>query len=429
MQKIQNKFDSALRHHKAGRLQKAKLLYREALKIDPNYCDAIHMLGMLSHQMGDNVSAVRLLNTALTKSKGGAELYTNLGNALQASGQLADAISSFKKALEINPDFILAQNNLGNALSLAGNNEEAINCLKKTIQQNPDHAPAYYNLGNALYSRGEQESAIKNFRKALAIDPGFSDANNNLASLLSDTGHEEEAKELFERALQFDKKNAMAKHMLAAYNGITTSIAPADYVKGLFDGAANIFDKQLVEKLEYKAPELLYNSVNSLTDHHNKDLDVMDLGCGTGLCAPHFHTMAKTLKGIDLSPMMLQKAEALKLYDELIIGDITDVLKNLKEKYDLILSADVFIYLGELNKVFRAISRSLKPGGLLAFSLEAEESADDYKLHTTGRYTHSRDYINRLAKENELKELYFEEATLRKDKKAPVKGYIVIFGA
>ena len=426
--KLQNKLEHAIRHHSAGRLQKARQLYHKVLKINSGHNDALHMLGLLTHQLGDNDAAIRLLNKALQQGPESAELLTNLGNALQASGKNEEAITSFKSALKINPDFILAHNNLGNALNLAGNKEAAIASFNTAIGLNPNAALAYYNLGNLFYSKGEQENAIAHFRKALAIEPEFADANNNLASLLATTGNIEEAIELFKNALKLNINNAMAQHMLDALEGNTSTHPSPDYVISLFDSAANDFDKQLVGKLDYKAPELIYQAVGKLSDLHDNSLDIMDIGCGTGLCAPLFHASAKNLKGIDLSQKMLAKAKALNLYDELITGDITAQLSRSNDSYDLILSADVFIYVGDLKSIFKASVQALKPNSLFAFSLEAEEGGADFRLCNTGRYAHSMNYIRKLAKENFLEEKYFTEETLRMDKDEPIKGYIVVLG-
>lgn len=426
--KLHKKFDHAIRHHTAGRLQKARQLYNEVLKLDAGHNDALHMLGLLAHQQGNNDVAIKLLTTALKQGPESAEIYTNLGNALQANGQVEEAITSFKKALKINPDFILAHNNLGNALNLNGNKEEAIASFNTAIALNPNVALTYYNLGNLFYSKGEQENAIAYFRKALAIEPEFADAINNLASLLAATGNIDEAIELFKSALRLNKNNAMARHMLNALQGNTSTHPSPEYVIDLFDNAANEFNKQLVNKLNYKAPKLIYRAVEEISGLSDNTLDIMDLGCGTGLCAPLFHSSARTLKGIDLSQKMLDKAKALNLYNELIKGDITTQLRKLNDKYDLIISADVFIYVGDLKSIFKVIAQALKPDALFVFSLEAEESELDFRLCSTGRYAHTMSYIRKLAKENALEQRYVTEVTLRMDKNEPVKGYIVVLG-
>ena len=154
----------------------------------------------------------------------------------------------------------------------------------------------------------------------------------------------------------------------------------------------------------------------------------MDLGCGTGLCGPLFRGMARTMVGVDLSPGMLTMASQRKLYDRLVTGDITKELRKYEDTYDLILAADVFIYVGGLDQVFQAISTALKPGGLFALSIEAEVESDDFVLKPTGRYTHSIGYTGRLAEVAGLREVSLDESVLRMDKAQPIDGYIVVLG-
>lgn len=427
--KLQNKFGHAIRHHSAGRLQKARQLYRDILKLDSAHNDSLHMLGLLTHQQGDNETAIKLLTTALKQGADSPEIHTNLGNALQASGKIEEAILAYKTALELNPDFILAHNNLGNALNMAGFEDEAISSFNTAISLDPNSALTFHNLGNLFYSKGENDRAISYFRQALTIEPEFADAINNLANLLAASGNTAEAIALFKRALKLNRNNSVAQHMLDALEGNTTSSPSPDYVINLFDNAANEFDKRLTGELEYKAPQLLHKAISRISDVKSNTLDIMDLGCGTGLCAPLFSGYAKTLNGIDLSQKMLDKARKLDLYDELISGDITKILNQSKHRYDLILSADVFIYVGDLKNIFKATAKALKPGALFALSLEAENSDVDFRLRTSGRYAHSIGYIKKLAKENDLTESYLEEATIRMDKNKPIKGYIVVLGA
>jgi predicted TPR repeat methyltransferase len=101
------------------------------------------------------------------------------------------------------------------------------------------------------------------------------------------------------------------------------------------------------------------------------------------------------------------------------------VIEN-KTEYDLVLAADVFIYVGALEKLFAAIANTLKPGGLFAFSIEAEEEGDDFVLRSTGRYAHSIGYIRRLAEGSGLREVRLEESVLRMDKGQSINGYIVV---
>ena len=422
------KFDFALQHHRAGRLSKARQAYRKILKLAPQHADALHMLGLLEHQSGDNATAIKLLNRAVAEGPASAELYTNLGSALQAGGNITESIAAFRQAIGINPGFALAHNNLGNALHAAGDIDAGLDAFRQAISIAPDFALAYYNLGDLLHAQGRQDEAIAAMKRALALEPGFIDACNSLATLHMEQGATAEARTLFGRVLQLDNKNTSAQHMLAALEGQTTQTAPVGYVVGLFDGCAGYFDRHLVDELEYKVPQDLHRAVSGLVDCNPQKLDVMDLGCGTGLCGPLFRGMARTMVGVDLSPGMLAVADERKLYDQLVTGDITKELRQHEAACDLILAADVFIYVGGLDQVFKAIGAALKPGGLLAFSIEAEEQGDDFVLRPTGRYAHSMAYIGRLAEAFGLREMRLEKSVLRMDKRQPIDGYIVVLG-
>jgi predicted TPR repeat methyltransferase len=427
---IQHRLDVALKHHRSGRLQKAKALYRKILKVDPRNADAFHMLGLLLHQQNDHEAAIRLFSRAIEYGPESTEVYTNLGSALQSCNRIDEAIAAFRQAIKINPDYALAHNNLGNALREAGEKSGAIASFRHAIRLNPNYALAHYNLGNALYAEGELDKAIASFRNALAVEPDNKSVVHNLAMALMETGKTDEAIIQFKHILQLDSSNLQAKTLLAALQGEAAADAHAhrENVEKYFDDFAETFDQHLVEKLEYKTPEIINLSVRSVIGPEHEGLDVLDIGCGTGLCGPLFRDLARTLTGIDLSEKMLAKARQRDVYDELAPGDIISFLSPARDAYDLIIAVDVFVYIVDLGPIFMASAQALRPGGLFAFSLEAEEEGAAYVLRPSGRYAHSMSYIRRLMDDAGLQELSVEKCVLRKDMNQPVNGYICVFG-
>lgn len=422
---LAHRFELALHEHQRGKFQKARKLYEKILSASPQHKDALHMLGLLEHQSGNHPAATELFNRALGAGASGAELYTNLGSALQAQGRLDDAVAACRQAIALNPGFALAYNNLGNALRANRAIDSALAAFRQAIHVAPAFALAYYNLGDLLHAQGRHDEAIPLMRQALSLDPGFSPACNSLATILMEQGKTKEAQVQFERVLQLDNNNSSARHMLAALKGQTTKTAPAGYVTGLFDGCAEYFEHHLVDELGYRAPQDLYAAVSRLTGSDPEKLDVMDLGCGTGLCGPLFRGMAETLTGVDLSQGMLAKAAQREVYDRLIEADIVDELRRHEQAYDLVISADVFIYVGALDAVFGAVARALRPGGLFAFSIEVEEG-NGYSLRPSGRYAQSRGYIRQLAENSGLRKVSTDACVLRMDKGQPIDGRIVV---
>src|SRR5262249_8995897 len=111
-----------------------------------------------------------------------------------------------------------------------------------------------------------------------------------------------------------------------------------------------------------------------------RTLDVLDLGCGTGLCGAQFRPWARTLMGVDQSAGMLARARARGIYDELTESDLASALRKYADRFDLIVASDVLLLVGDLAPVFDAVARALHPGGRFAFTVDIAEGDFDYRL-------------------------------------------------
>ena len=99
---IQQAIDLAVQHHTAGRLpHQAETIYQQILQTNPDQPVALHLLGVIAHQVGKNDTAVDLIARALALNPDLAEAHSNLGLALQDLGKSEDAIASYRKALAI----------------------------------------------------------------------------------------------------------------------------------------------------------------------------------------------------------------------------------------------------------------------------------------------------------------------------------------
>ncbi|HEX8915501.1 MAG TPA: methyltransferase, partial [Humisphaera sp.] len=216
-----------------------------------------------------------------------------------------------------------------------------------------------------------------------------------------------------------------------ALAGLTNLPAPARPaaagVASLFDRYADDFDKHLRESLDYRAPELVVAAATAaLPAGQGPTLDVLDLGCGTGLCAPLLRPIARSLLGVDLSPAMVAKARGRNLYDRVDVGDLVDVLARHPASFDLLVAADVFVYLGDLAPTFEAAAAALRPGGLLAFTVEAG-TGDRYQMdRRSRRYQHAEPYLRHLAAIFGLGVRSLEPGTLRTDAGRPVAGLVAV---
>ena len=203
---------------------------------------------------------------------------------------------------------------------------------------------------------------------------------------------------------------------------------PPDYIVSLYAGFAERFDKLLVEKLNYTTPTKLRNLVDSANLNGNdKWMMGADLGCGTGLSGQAFRDCVENLVGVDLSPAMIEKARARGCYDALSTGDVVSILGE-ADKFDLIFSCDVFVYLGDLTDVFVATKHALKKKGILAFSTEwmDAKSTQPFRLQANARFAHQQSYIESLASKYEYRIVKSQKCPLRKNAGADVEGLLFV---
>ena len=144
----------AVDHHRAGRLKLAEGLYREVLQAEPNNPDALHLFGVLAHQVGYHVEAAELIGRALLARPGAAEFHNNLGNALWGQERIAEAEASYRQALALRPGYVEAEYNLGNALAAQGRLSEAEASCRRALGLRPDYVEVHNTLGNALWGQG-----------------------------------------------------------------------------------------------------------------------------------------------------------------------------------------------------------------------------------------------------------------------------------
>jgi predicted TPR repeat methyltransferase len=170
-------------------------------------------------------------------------------------------------------------------------------------------------------------------------------------------------------------------------------------------------------------PEHLFETVVAVAP--GRKFDILDLGCGTGLCGVLFRPLAGKMTGVDLSPAMIAKAEARGIYERLHTGDLVAAMRDCGDSFDLILAGDTFVYVGDLGAVFDAAAEALRPGGLFVFSLERHEG-EGFVLHSKVRFAHSLAYIRGLSRVHRLTEIEAREITLRKSGPDEVAGWVVV---
>lgn len=286
-----------------------------------------------------------------------------------------------------------------------------------------------YDFGRDLQLRGDLEAAADLMAQAAELEPGFASAWFALGDLREQLGQREDAIVAFARAREADPEDrhgaAMRLMRLGAEN---ISAMPPGYVRALFDQYAPRFDKTLVQDLDYRGPQVLRAAVlaaceaEKLPAHFNR---AIDLGCGTGLAAREFASLVDEFIGVDLSPGMIERAQATRLYARL---DVTDMLQGLRGETDdsaaLIIAADAFVYVPDLRDLLRESARVLIPQGLLAFTVETH-SGDGVVLGRGLRYAHSADYLHDAIADAGLKLRAMAPVSTRTEAGHAVPGLVV----
>jgi predicted TPR repeat methyltransferase len=385
-------------------------------------------LGNALVQLGQFAEAERYARMAVEKAPQSAESWQTLGEAAASQSRTDEAIECFRRAIAIKPDFALAHYTLGMTLAHLERFDEALSSVREAIRLRPDYPEALSTLGTILIGKRQLDEAIETLRKSIRLRPEHLDTHIELARAFELARRFPDAAQEFKEILRLSPDNPSVKFHIAALSGENAPAAPPPgLMTTLFDRHADSFDEHLLENLQYRVPALLQEAV--VAAGGRRDLDVLDLGCGTGLCGVLFRPMARKLIGVDLSPAMLAKARERNIYDGLEVAEVTAALRGAPSRFDLLVAGDVLCYIGDLSAVFDAASMSLRPGGLFAFSVETH-SGTGWLLRPTRRYAHATGYVRQAANAAGFECVSLSEtAALRKEAGNDVPGLIVVLRA
>jgi predicted TPR repeat methyltransferase len=288
-----------------------------------------------------------------------------------------------------------------------------------------------YEYARAAFDERDFEAAADLARQVLELAPDFAAAHAMLGRSLAELGAGEEAVDALRQALALEPEDALGVRLdLARLGALPLDEAMTEaYVRALFDDYAPKFDRHLTRSLAYRGPDLIADALRRACSKRLRDFRfglALDLGCGTGLMAQALEGLCSALEGVDLSPGMLEKAQRTKLYDALHEGELVAFLSGrAAAEADLVVAADVFVYMAALDAVFGEAHRVLKREGLFAFTVQAHEGAG-FMLGKDARYAHSETYLHDLAERVGLTVVIFERVSTREDRGVPVPGFLCV---
>lgn len=287
-----------------------------------------------------------------------------------------------------------------------------------------------------LAGAGDFNAAVDLIEQALEVTPLWPAGWFKLGEYAEKIDDRQKAISAYQRLMELDKPGIFGASLKLAVLGMVDAPdqMPSIYVAGLFDDYADRFEKSLVGKLNYTVPENLTGLIleNFPKDHHFNC--VVDLGCGTGLFATAFKDHAERFEGFDISSNMLAKAEEKSIYSHLAIADLT--LEGEKsglftqgltaQRADLVVAADVMMYLGQLDNVLALASALLAPRTYLAFSIEEATGTDAFVLQQSLRYAHSQTYVASVLSSCGYDLVSQQKTTIRTDGGKPIFGILFL---
>jgi len=361
----------------------------------------------------------------LAHKPGLAEACLGHGNLLCKLKRYDEAFAAYDRALALDPGLAGAHLGRGNALRELKRNREALDAYDAALSRTPDFAEAFLGRGDVLYELKRHNEALTAFDRAIALKSDLANAWLGRGDVLRLAGRTPEATGAYRRALELGGDAELINYHLAALGAEPSpALSPQRYIVGLFDMYADTFEHDLLENLSYQSPKLLTEIIRR-TVPPDARLDILDMGCGTGLMGEGLRSLKQTLTGVDLSTNMLDKARERAIYDQLIESDLIAFLQTHDRRFDLAVCTDVFIYIGDLTAVFAGVRRVMRNDGLFGFSVEAADDGD-FVLRPTLRYAHSIDYLKRLAAQNSFVLATIEPHAVRREGGTAIKGYNVI---
>lgn len=424
---IHNNFGNALRA--SGDREGAIAAWEKALHLNNADADAWCNLGVARIEGGDVQAATDAWQRAIDSDPTHADALDLLAVSRAQASQISDAIALWRRALASHPGHQRSRGNLAGALhqeAIAALSRSdpgrALSLLDEVVVLDPADPAGHLFRSDALRQLGRLRDAFDACQAALRIDPERPEVHHNIGNLFKETGQNDQAIAAYRRAMELGSTHPATKLALDALTGATPDASPQAVVRDLFDSYADRFDTHLVEELGYRTPTLLrqlYDTVGGVPVRR-----MLDLGCGTGLSGEAFCDIADELVGVDLSPKMIETARRKGLYRSLHVGEVVGFLQASTARFELLLAADVLVYIGDLAPLMAAAAARCKAGSRFLLSVEHAEQPG-FHLQTSERFAHAPDYVRGAAEAAGFIVERTEACELRKDEESWIKGQLL----
>ena len=427
----------------------------------------IAKLSDIEKQIADGAltSAASELNKLAKSSPNDPRLFILGAKLAEASGNSPGLLAAAKHAHELAPSWPVASLFLAQVLATNGESDAAMAMAEKSVQdassQQTMSVDFLKRVATVAFQVGRTESAHRWLLLAEQLDANNLSIQYQLGLLDTSLGSFKIAISRFTSVLQTSPSNVAAllarmraylateqralaiadgdavlaldptqgedvRFLLSLAHGETPQRQPNSIIVDTFANFPAGFDQKLVVGLNYKLPRETADLILQLFP--NRDCDILDLGCGTGLLGACLGPMTGVVVGVDLSQAMINRAANHGVYDKFHRVDVADALKSTPESlYHIITALDVLGYVGALESIIANASRVLLPGGRFIFSCEtAPADVKTFNLSKAYRFMHNRQYVEDLMKDSGFSRISVEDKVLRTEAGLPVNGFFVV---
>ena len=390
----------------------------------------IFLLGSLMAEAANNLDGMlTAAKKAVDLAPGWPVASIRLAGVYSAKGQTSLAVQTAEQAIfEATQDNSLATEYLTRAAAIAVKCQhypQAALWAEQASAMAPESAQLKHLMAEAQAYNGQYEEAIALYTELLLQEPDNTDFLHDRLLAYINTAQTPLAQQDAERLVALPPDNETFTYYASLLKGETPATQPASVVTSLFDTSAAQFDRHLVGSLQYTLPQDVAQWI--LDWYPDKKVDVLDLGCGTGLLGASLGPLKGVIVGVDLSTKMIEKAAQRGVYAQFNQVNVLDALQATPENhYDVITALDVLIYVGDLSTVIPNAHRILTPGGRFVFSCEAApKKVKTFALQATQRFVHQQDHVNKLLKAAGFGQIQMETRALRLEAGEPVQGFVV----
>ena len=409
-----------------GELKQAALTLNQAQKQVPNDPRVFMLAGLMAEKSGNVKGAFEALRRSVAMAPDWGPGLLELALLLARQNQFKEAVETAEKVAAIEPKNLQVLAGVVDIAHRAAHMEMAIRHLRRGLELVPGDVQLRRLLARDLSNLAQYAESLEVWGGLIAENPADTEALMGRVQTHAAEGHPARALKDTMALLELAPGDSVYAYYNALAHGKTPAHQPPELNRGMFDGMAELYDQHMVRSLKYQLPKQIAEQI--VARYPDKKVNVLDLGCGTGLLGVCLGRLDGFLIGVDISKGMIEQAARHNVYDRFHHTNLLEALEETPEaQYQVITALDVFIYAGDLTQAIPNALRILVPGGQLMFSCEtAGEDGPDLVLLPAGRYAHKRSHVEALCKAAGFDAVEVQETVLRHENNEPVHGFVVV---